>query len=47
MNLSIILSLFAAFSLLPAAEKNRISHRAIAFTALSDAIRANLGLSPG
>lgn len=31
---------------LPVAEKNRISHRAIAFTALSDAIRANLGLSP-
>jgi len=30
---------------LPAAEKNRISHRAIAFSALSDAIRVNLRLA--
>jgi XTP/dITP diphosphohydrolase len=29
---------------LPAPEKNRISHRAVAFTALSAAIRVNLGL---
>jgi inosine/xanthosine triphosphate pyrophosphatase family protein len=28
---------------MPASEKNRISHRARAFTALGDAIRATLG----
>jgi len=36
----------ATMAELPSEEKNRISHRAVAFTALSDAIRANLGLSP-
>lgn len=34
----------ATMAELSAAEKNQISHRAVAFTALSDAIRANLGL---
>jgi XTP/dITP diphosphohydrolase len=32
-----------AMAEIPASEKNRISHRGQAFTALSDAIRANLG----
>ncbi len=34
----------ATMAELTAVEKNRISHRAVAFTALSDAIRVNLGL---